>query len=105
MVMEATTKNFEELTNKDTPTVVDFWAPWCMPCQMMGPVFEELSKELEGKINFIKVNVDEEQNIAGQYGVQSIPTLVVMKNGKEINRVVGFLPKPVLKKQIEELIA
>lgn len=97
--------NFEkEVRQSELPVIIDFWASWCMPCQMMGPVFEELSKEYEGKLKFAKVNTEEEQAIASQYGIRGIPSLVVAKNGKEIDRIVGFAPKPLLKQKIDNIL-
>ncbi len=83
----------EKVIQSDTPSFVDFWAPWCGPCKLAEPVLEELSKELEGKVNFYKVNVDENQEHAGQLGIMSIPTTVLFKNGQEVGRQVGFAGK------------
>lgn len=80
--------------------LLDFWAPWCGPCQMMNPVMEELEKELEGKIEFVKINVDENQEEAAKYGVMSIPTFIVLKDGQEVGRKIGFIPKEELRKII-----
>ena len=82
--------------------LLDFWAPWCGPCQMMKPVVEELEKELEGKVEFVQINVDENQEEAVKYGVMSIPTFVVLKDGQEIGRKIGFIPKEELRKIIPE---
>lgn len=73
--------------------LLDFWAPWCAPCRMMEPIFEELEKEFKDKVEFEKINVDEDPATASKYGVMSIPTYVVEKDGKEVNRRVGFTPK------------
>lgn len=80
--------------------LIDFWAPWCGPCQMMNPILEELEKELEGKVEFIKINVDENPTEAAKYGVMSIPTLIVLKNDKESGRKIGFTSKADLLKLI-----
>ena len=74
-------------------TLVDFWAPWCGPCQMLGPFIEEIKAELEGKINVQKVNVDEEQELASQYGISSIPAVLIFKDGELKETIVGFRPK------------
>ena len=89
-----TEQNFEgEVLKSDLPVLVDFWAPWCGPCQTAGPVIEELAKEYEGKIKVGKLNVDENPKMAQKYGIMSIPTVIIFKNGQEIRRQVGFLGK------------
>lgn len=94
--------NFEkEIQQSNIPVIVDFWAPWCGPCQMMGPVFEELSGEYEGKLKFAKLNTEDHPSLAGQFGIQGIPSLLVMKDGKEEGRIVGFAPKDLLKAKID----
>lgn len=85
--------NFDQTINAEGTTLVDFWAPWCVPCKMLGPVFEETEKEVNGKAVLAKVNVDEQQDLAVRYGVTSIPTIIVFKNGKEVKRSLGFIPK------------
>lgn len=85
--------NFDQTINAEGTTLVDFWAPWCGPCKMLGPVFEETEKEVNGKAVLAKVNVDEQQDLAAKYGVTSIPTIIVFKNGKEAERSLGFIPK------------
>jgi len=90
-MVDLTKENFDlEVLDETTAVLVDFWAPWCGPCQMAKPVLEELAKEYEGKVKFGKVNVDEAGELAGKYGVQSIPTVVLFVDGKEAERVVGF---------------
>jgi thioredoxin 1 len=96
--------NFEEVINSDLPVIIDFWASWCGPCQMMGPVFEELSSEYKGKLNFAKLNVDENPELANKFNVQGIPSLIILKNNQEIERIVGFNPKEVLREKIDALI-
>ena len=82
----------QEVLNSDKPVLMDFWAPWCGPCHMVVPLVEEIAKE-RSDIKVVKINVDEEQELAMQFGVMSIPTLVVMKNGKNVNQVTGARPK------------
>lgn len=82
----------QEVLNSDKPVLMDFWAPWCGPCRMVVPLVEEIGKE-RSDIKVVKINVDEEQELAMQFGVMSIPTLVVMKNGKIVNQVTGARPK------------
>lgn len=84
--------------------LVDFSAEWCGPCKMIAPVLEQLSKEYEGKVNIITVDVDEEQNIAMRYSIMSIPTLMLFKDGKSVGQVVGFQSKPMLEKFIQRAL-
>ena len=94
-----TTDNFEEeVLKSDVPVLVDFWATWCGPCQMQGPVVEQVAEEMAGTVKVGKLNVDEEGSVAQQYGVMSIPTLIVFKNGKEAGRAVGYQTMEQLKK-------
>ena len=102
-VVTLTEANFqEEVLNAKGPVLVDFWAAWCGPCKMIGPVVEELANDFVGKAKVAKLNVDEQGKLAQQYGVMSIPTLVLFKDGQETQRVVGFKPKAELAKLIEE---
>ena len=82
----------QEVLNSDKPVLMDFWAPWCGPCRMVVPLVEEIAKE-RSDIKVVKINVDEEQELAMQFGVMSIPTLMVMKNGEIVNQVTGAIPK------------
>ncbi len=94
MELKLTKDNFEELVLKaDKPVLVDFWATWCMPCRMLAPTVEEIAEEADGRAYVGKVNVDEEPQLAIQYGVRSIPTLIFFENGKEVNRMVGVQDK------------
>lgn len=97
MEIKLSTENFEkEVLKSEKPVLVDFYADWCGPCNAMAPVIEELAKELEGKVKVGKINVDENPNIAVEYNVMSIPTLIVFKNGKEEKRLVGLRNKEEL---------
>jgi len=98
--------NFEDVVkNSNVPVLLDFWAGWCGPCQMLGPVFEEVSSDYDGKVKFAKVNVDEAREIAMAYGIQSIPTMVLVHKGTEIARFSGALPKDDLKKKIDSILS
>ena len=102
MSLVITKDNFEaEVKNSDVPVVIDFWAAWCGPCKMMGPVVDQLSDELQGQVKVGKVNVDEQPELAAQFGVMSIPTIVKLVGGEEVKRSVGQLPKDMLKAQLE----
>ena len=89
-VLHATDADFaDQVLASDQPVLVDFWAPWCMPCRMFGPVLDKVAKETEGAAHVVKVNIDEEPELASRYGVMSIPTVILFKDGKEIARKVG----------------
>jgi thioredoxin 1 len=106
MVTHITKDNFsDEVLHSDIPVIIDFWAEWCGPCQMMGPVFEELSKEYDGKLKFVKLDTEAEPQLAMQFGIQGIPSLVVSQEGKEIDRIVGFAPKDLLKQKIDSVLS
>ncbi len=103
--IEASSANFDEIiVNSDLPVIIDFWAPWCGPCKMMAPIFSETAKEYPLKAMFLKVNTEEEQNLGVKFGIRSIPTLVIMQNGKEVERVSGALDKINLQNLINRFI-
>ena len=101
-ITEVNVSNFDALLASDKPVLVDFWAPWCGPCRMVSPIVDQLADELDGRLVIGKCNVDENQDIAMKYGVMSIPTLVILKGGQEVNRIVGAMPKPALAAEIEK---
>ncbi len=93
-VSEFTTENFDtEVLKADTPVLVDFWAEWCGPCRAIAPIVEEIANDYDGKVKVGKVNVDENQEVSMQYGVRSIPTLLIFKGGTVANQVIGAVPK------------
>ena len=95
-----TDADINENIKKYQTIVVDCWAPWCGPCRMVGPIVEDLAKEMQGKIVFGKLNVDENQATSAKYGIMSIPTLLVFKNGNLVDRIIGAMPKEVLKAKL-----
>src|SRR4051812_47538725 len=99
--IEITDANFDEITNTDKPVLVDFWAEWCGPCKMIGPVVEELASDYEGKAVIGKVDVDSNPNTSAKFGIRSIPTLLVIKNGKIVVKQVGAVPKSVLTQKLD----
>lgn len=104
-VTEVSDGNFKsEVLESKLPVLVDFWAPWCGPCRMVGPVVEELSGEMGDKVKFVKVNVDESQGVASQYGIMAIPSLLLFKGGQVAQQHVGALSKSALKGLIDKSI-
>ncbi len=105
-VLQVTDANFEaEVVKSGVPVLVDFWAEWCGPCRMIGPILEELAPAYKGKLKIGKLNVDENQDSPSKFGVMNIPTMIVFKNGKESQRIVGAMSKPELQKKIDQAIA
>ena len=104
--IEFTDANFEqEVINSDVPVLVDFWAEWCGPCRMIGPIVEEMAGEYEGKAKIGKLNVDHNSDVSVKYGIRSIPTLLIFKGGEIVDQIVGAVPKSHLTKQLEAQMA
>ena len=102
MAMEITMDNFEqEVLNSDVPVMIDFWATWCMPCKMLAPVIEELAEEANGAYKVGKIDVERSPSLAAQFGVMSIPTVIVFKNGKAAEKSVGVVPKNQLEAMLK----
>ncbi len=103
---EVTDTTFDqEVLQASKPVLVDFWAPWCGPCRMVAPVVEELAEEYDGQVEFVKVNTDDNPDTAVKYGIRSIPTLLVFKDGKPVGQIVGFRPKSDLKQRLDAVVA
>jgi thioredoxin 1 len=103
MVKELTDTDFhQEVDKSDVPYLVDFWAIWCGPCSMVSPIMEEISQEFDGRVNVGKVNVDNEIKTANEYGIQNIPTIMIFKQGKEAERILGAVPKDHIVKKLEK---
>ena len=105
-LVEGTDSNFDsEVLKSDLPVLVDFWAPWCGPCRMVGPIVDQLATELQGKLKVVKVNTDENQSVAVRYGIRSIPTLGIFKDGKVVDTVIGAVPKQYLQEKVQPYLS
>jgi len=105
-VVHVTDASFEaEVIKAELPVLVDFWAPWCGPCRMVGPVVDKLAQEYDDKLKVCKVNTDESHEIPGKYDIHGIPTLIIFKRGAEVERMVGYMPEPALKAKIDPHLA
>ena len=103
--IELTNSNFDEvIVNSDIPVIIDFWAPWCGPCKMMGPVFEKTATKYPLKTLFTKVNTETEQNLGARFGIRSIPTLMIFKNGKEVHRMAGAVDETNLTQLVTQFL-
>jgi thioredoxin 1 len=104
--LELSSANFDaEVLQSEIPVLVDFWAPWCGPCRMMAPVIDAMAAKYEGKVKVTKVNVDEAGDIAGRYGIRSIPTLMIFKGGAQADTVVGAVPEADLSARLDKVLA
>ena len=104
MAKVATNTNFAELLQDSKLVIVDFWAVWCGPCRMLSPILDEVEAEMADQVSVVKVNVDDADEIAAQYRIMSIPTLLFFKNGVQVDKTVGAMPKPVLVEKIKALL-
>ena len=104
MEVKSTTDNVEGLKNREVPLVVDFWATWCGPCRMIAPIVEELAKEYDGKINVGKCDVEECDELAAEFGIRNIPTLLFFKNGQVVDKMVGAVSKAKLQEKFESIL-
>lgn len=104
-IIEGTDDSFQkEVLDSEVPVLVDFWAPWCGPCKMLAPTLEEISEENSGRIKIVKINVDDNQELAAKFGIRSIPTMIIFNKGELKNQIVGSLPKQEIEKAILEEI-
>lgn len=104
MALQITDSNFEEYLNSGKPMVVDFWAEWCGPCRMVAPIIDELAQEYEGKVTIGKMDVDNNDEVVGEFGIRNIPTVLFFKDGKMVDKVVGAVPKSTFVSKIDALL-
>jgi len=103
--MDIMTEDFtDEVETVDQPVLVDFWAEWCGPCKQLAPRIEELAEDFDGEVKFVKVDVDENQELAGQFGIRSIPTLLLFDEGEKVEQIVGSVPKERIREEIEKVV-
>lgn len=104
MEIEITTQNFDEIKSQGKPVLVDFWATWCGPCKRLGPIIEELAQEYEGKAVIGKCDIEENDELTEQFGIMNVPTVVLLKDGKEVDRVVGLAMKNIYQDKLNALL-
>ena len=104
MALQITDANFEELLGTGKPMVLDFWAEWCGPCSMVSPIIDELAQEYEGRVTIGKMNVDENDDVVGRFGIRNIPTVIFFKNGEMVDKIVGATSKDKFKEKVENLL-
>jgi len=104
-VLYVTDSNFDqEIINSNLPAMVDFWADWCGPCKIVGPIIEELAKEYKGRVKIAKLNVDQNRQITSRYGIRNIPTMILFKDGKVVDTIIGAYPKSFLEERLKSLL-
>ena len=104
--VEITDENFQqEVLNSETPVLVDFWADWCQPCKMIAPVVEQIAEEYDGKVKIGKLDVDSNQQTSQAMGIRGIPALIIFNNGKPVDQIIGVVPKSIIHKKIDEVLA